>query len=128
VIYEKLNVPNTSKKNLSFSNCGLLILILLPQIQQYVHELNSLESRRGRKPLDVNNVVYWFKNARAAQKRAEMRGSGTPGKYPVNASVALECFVFFLEKASTVLVCGLIIVRLAEQSSLFTNIYYIVSG
>ncbi|XP_059480561.1 uncharacterized protein LOC132199673 isoform X2 [Neocloeon triangulifer] len=43
------------------------------QIQQYVKELNALESRRGRKPLDVNNVVYWFKNARAAQKRAEMR-------------------------------------------------------
>ena len=54
------------------------------QIQSYVVQLNSLESRRGRKPLDVNNVVYWFKNARAAQKRAEMRqgmtnGFGTPG-------------------------------------------------
>lgn len=48
------------------------------QIQQYVKELNSLESRRGRKPLDVNNVVYWFKNARAAQKRAEIRSVG-PG-------------------------------------------------
>lgn len=48
------------------------------QIQQYVRELNSLESRRGRKPLDVNNVVYWFKNARAAQKRAEVRNM-TPG-------------------------------------------------
>jgi homeobox domain-containing protein len=45
------------------------------QIQTYVVQLNSLESRRGRKPLDVNNVVYWFKNARAAQKRAETRGS-----------------------------------------------------
>lgn len=44
------------------------------QIQSYVFQLNSLESRRGRKPLDVNNVVYWFKNARAAQKRAELRG------------------------------------------------------
>lgn len=46
------------------------------QIQSYVIQLNSLESRRGRKPLDVNNVVYWFKNARAAQKRAETRGQG----------------------------------------------------
>lgn len=44
------------------------------QIQAYVVQLNALDSRRGRKPLDVNNVVYWFKNARAAQKRAEMRG------------------------------------------------------
>ncbi|XP_050324314.1 uncharacterized protein LOC126755644 isoform X1 [Bactrocera neohumeralis] len=53
------------------------------QIQTYVVQLNALESRRGRKPLDVNNVVYWFKNARAAQKRAEMRGGlaalGHPG-------------------------------------------------
>lgn len=46
------------------------------QIQSYVIQLNSLESRRGRKPLDVNNVVYWFKNARAAQKRAELRCQG----------------------------------------------------
>ncbi|XP_054268254.1 homeobox protein dve-1-like [Macrosteles quadrilineatus] len=50
------------------------------QIQQYVKELNNLESRRGRKPLDVNNVVYWFKNARAAQKRAEVRNM-TPGMH-----------------------------------------------
>ncbi|XP_055623978.1 homeobox protein dve-1 isoform X2 [Toxorhynchites rutilus septentrionalis] len=49
------------------------------QIQSYVVQLNSLESRRGRKPLDVNNVVYWFKNARAAQKRAEMRQGLTNG-------------------------------------------------
>ncbi|XP_042142424.1 homeobox protein dve-1 [Ixodes scapularis] len=42
-------------------------------IQQYVRELNALDSRRGRKPLDVNNVVYWFKNARAAHKRAELK-------------------------------------------------------
>jgi homeobox domain-containing protein len=52
----------------------------MSQIQQYVKELNGLESRRGRKPLDINNVVYWFKNARAAQKRAELRGVG-PGKF-----------------------------------------------
>ncbi|XP_061389986.1 homeobox protein dve-1-like [Musca vetustissima] len=44
------------------------------QIQAYVVQLNALESCRGRKPLDINNVVYWFKNARAAQKHAEMRG------------------------------------------------------
>ncbi|CAL4099775.1 unnamed protein product [Meganyctiphanes norvegica] len=43
------------------------------QIQHYVGELNALESRRGRKPLDVANVVYWFKNARAAYKRQEFR-------------------------------------------------------
>ncbi|XP_030756173.1 uncharacterized protein LOC115882316 [Sitophilus oryzae] len=54
------------------------------QIQQYVKELNSLESRRGRKPLDVNNVVYWFKNARAAQKRAEVRNINPNMHLPVN--------------------------------------------
>ncbi|XP_045481853.1 homeobox protein dve-1 isoform X2 [Harmonia axyridis] len=56
------------------------------QIQQYVKELNNLESRRGRKPLDVNNVVYWFKNARAAQKRAEVRNinPGMPCHIPLN--------------------------------------------
>ncbi|EDW82914.2 uncharacterized protein Dwil_GK21291, partial [Drosophila willistoni] len=47
------------------------------QIQNYVVQFNALDSRRGRKSLDVNNVVYWFKNARAAQKRAEMRGNVT---------------------------------------------------
>lgn len=52
------------------------------QIQQYVIQLNAIESRRGRKPLDVNNVVYWFKNARAAQKRAEMRGQLSNGFSP----------------------------------------------
>ncbi|XP_018917493.2 uncharacterized protein dve isoform X2 [Bemisia tabaci] len=56
------------------------------QIQQYVMELNSLDSRRGRKPLDINNVVYWFKNARAAQKRAEVRNlsSGLHCHFPIN--------------------------------------------
>lgn len=52
------------------------------QIQSYVLQLNSLDSRRGRKPLDVNNVVYWFKNARAAQKRAELRGQGLVNGFP----------------------------------------------
>lgn len=52
------------------------------QIQSYVLQLNSLDSRRGRKPLDVNNVVYWFKNARAAQKRAELRGQGLGNGFP----------------------------------------------
>ena len=43
------------------------------QVEEYVRELNSLESRRGRKELDVNNVIYWFKNTRAAVKRSEMK-------------------------------------------------------
>lgn len=57
-----------------------IYLFLYSKIHHYVSELNNLESRKGRKPLDVNNVVYWFKNARAAQKRAEVRGMN-PGQY-----------------------------------------------
>ncbi|GFO44585.1 DNA-binding protein satb2 [Plakobranchus ocellatus] len=40
------------------------------QMLRYMHELNGLESRRGRRPLDLTNIIYWFKNARAAQRRA----------------------------------------------------------
>ena len=43
------------------------------KVEEYVRELNSLESRRGRKELDVNNVIYWFKNTRAAVKRSEIK-------------------------------------------------------
>ena len=46
-------------------------------MQLFVQELNELDSRRGRKPLDVSNLVYWFKNARAAYKRAEVRQSSS---------------------------------------------------
>lgn len=67
------------------------------QIVQYVNELNNLESRKGRKPLDVNNVVYWFKNARAAQKRAEVRNinSGTRIHYNLLGSVYETSIIFF---------------------------------
>ena len=34
------------------------------QVEEYVAILNSLESRKGKKPLDINNVIYWFKNTR----------------------------------------------------------------
>lgn len=50
------------------------------QIQEYVRILNNLESRRGRKPLDVNNVVYWFKNSRAAAKRSPGSRLGLNGQ------------------------------------------------
>lgn len=42
-------------------------------LQMYVKELNSLASRQSRKSLEVHNLCYWFKNARAAYKRAELR-------------------------------------------------------
>lgn len=59
------------------------------QIQSFVIQLNSLESRRGRKPLDVNNVVYWFKNARAAQKRAEIRGQSLANGFGSTSSLMM---------------------------------------
>lgn len=77
------------------------------QIQSYVLQLNSLDSRRGRKPLDVNNVVYWFKNARAAQKRAELRGQGVgngfvgpnqTGKF----SFCIVSFIFYQYKVNRI--------------------------
>ena len=40
------------------------------QMLLYLRELNSLESRKGRRPLDLTNIIYWFKNARAAHRRA----------------------------------------------------------
>ena len=40
------------------------------QVEEYVSILNSLDCRVGKKPLEVNNVIYWFKNTRAAVKRA----------------------------------------------------------
>ena len=43
------------------------------QVEEYVATLNGLESRKGKKPLDINNVIYWFKNTRAAVKRAQMK-------------------------------------------------------
>lgn len=55
-----------------------MILFVWFQIFEYVTVLNSLESRKGRKQLDINNVLYWFKNARAAQKRTECRKISNP--------------------------------------------------
>lgn len=40
------------------------------QMMRFMHELNALDSRKGRRPLDLTNIIYWFKNARAAQRRA----------------------------------------------------------
>ena len=40
------------------------------QMIHFMNELNRLDSRKGRRPLDLTNIIYWFKNARAAQRRA----------------------------------------------------------
>jgi hypothetical protein len=42
------------------------------KVGEYTGILNRLESRLGKKPLDNNNVMYWFKNTRAALKRSQV--------------------------------------------------------
>ena len=46
------------------------------QMCLYMNELNSLPSRQGRRPLDLTNIIYWFKNARAANRRAMLANKG----------------------------------------------------
>ena len=46
---------------------------LYPQVEQYTEILNSSPSRVGRPMLDVHNIIYWFKNTRAALRREEAR-------------------------------------------------------
>ena len=39
------------------------------QMIEYLNELNLLDCRKGGKPLDLANISYWFKNARASLRR-----------------------------------------------------------
>ena len=64
-------VSNNLNQSQSIST-SLIAKHLLNQVEEYVAILNSLDSRRGKKPLDVNNVIYSFKNTRAAVKRAQV--------------------------------------------------------
>ena len=43
------------------------------QMLVYMGKLNAL--RKGRKPLDLTNIIYWFKNARAALRKSQTNGS-----------------------------------------------------
>ncbi|XP_052763296.1 uncharacterized protein LOC128205596 isoform X2 [Mya arenaria] len=45
------------------------------QMLLFLNELNLLDSRKGRRPLDLTNIIYWFKNARAAHRRATKNSS-----------------------------------------------------
>ena len=42
----------------------------------YLEELNYLDARKERRPLDLTNIIYWFKNARAAHRRASRQYDG----------------------------------------------------
>lgn len=52
------------------------------QMLNFLSELNGLDSRKGRRPLDLTNIIYWFKNARAAHRRASK--SLDDGSYEVD--------------------------------------------
>ena len=43
------------------------------EVEHYTHILNTATGRAGRPKLDVHNIIYWFKNTRAALRRAEIR-------------------------------------------------------
>ena len=51
-------------------------LCVVLQVEQYTRLLNSAGCRAGRPKLDPHNIVYWFKNTRAALRRAETRLGG----------------------------------------------------
>ena len=52
----------------------------------YVDELNALPSRVGRRALDLTNIIYWFKNARAANRRSGSGGGGASMRSDSGAS------------------------------------------
>ena len=43
------------------------------EVEHYTNILNTAPGRAGRPKLDVHNIIYWFKNTRAALRRAEIR-------------------------------------------------------
>ncbi|XP_043221962.1 homeobox protein dve-1-like [Amphibalanus amphitrite] len=53
------------------------------QMQYFMEELNFYRGGRNRKPLEINNIIYWFKNSRAAQKKFEQRAQNGPAASPV---------------------------------------------
>ena len=43
------------------------------QAEEYTDILNSLEYREKKRRLEPANIIYWFKNTRAALRRAEVK-------------------------------------------------------
>ena len=43
------------------------------EVEHFTNILNTAPGRAGRPKLDVHNIIYWFKNTRAALRRAELR-------------------------------------------------------
>ena len=60
------------------------------QMIGYLTELNRLDSRAGKKPLDLTNIIYWFKNARAAHRRALKRTPDDSSSETLDQSSVLD--------------------------------------
>jgi hypothetical protein len=43
------------------------------EAEEYTAILNGLECRQAKRRLEPANVIYWFKNTRAAARRAEAK-------------------------------------------------------
>ena len=51
----------------------LMLKQVFVEVEHFTTILNSAPGRDGRPKLDVHNIIYWFKNTRAALRRAEIR-------------------------------------------------------
>ena len=56
----------------------LVIKQVFVEVEHFTTILNSAPGRDGRPKLDVHNIIYWFKNTRAALRRAEIRQMRSP--------------------------------------------------
>ncbi len=52
------------------------------QAEEYTETLNGLECRQAKRRLETANIIYWFKNTRAATRRAEAK-SAAAGRFPL---------------------------------------------
>ena len=57
-------------------------VVYILKVEHYTNILNSAAGRAGRPKLDVHNIIYWFKNTRAALRRAEVRAVRGPSLIP----------------------------------------------
>ena len=72
------NHPSRTQVSTSrYTDHGVLLMYSL-KVEHYTNILNSAAGRAGRPKLDVHNIIYWFKNTRAALRRAEIRAVRAP--------------------------------------------------
>ena len=51
----------------------VVVMEVFVEVEHFTNILNTAPGRAGRPKLDVHNIIYWFKNTRAALRRAEIR-------------------------------------------------------